>query len=81
MNLTTEDRKKIQPFIDWLIDNKKVSKATSLYLDMEDYLKWLQKGREEVVKINSLSKCNTLPPQPPKDREIHISGKSRHKRY
>jgi len=52
MNLIIEDRHSIKPFIDWLIDNKKVSKATPLYLDMEDYLKWLQKGREEVVKIN-----------------------------
>ena len=34
MNLTAEDRQKIQPFIDWLIDSKKVSKATQLYLDM-----------------------------------------------
>mgnify|MGYP003653657323 CR=1 FL=1 len=32
------------------------------------------------VTLGSVSKCKPLPPEPPKDREIHISGESRHKR-
>jgi len=36
---------------------------------------------DELCVLLGVSKCNPLPPQPPKDREIHISGKSRHKRY
>jgi len=32
------------------------------------------------VGLHNVSKNKPLPPPPPKDREIHISGKSRHKR-
>ena len=52
MNLTIDDRHKIKPFIDWLIDNELDTKSSQLYSHMNDYLEWLQKGREEVVKIN-----------------------------
>jgi hypothetical protein len=32
------------------------------------------------LNIADVSKRKPLPPEPPKDREVHISGKSRHKR-
>ena len=36
--------------------------------------------KKKALHIGGVSKCKPLPPEPPKDREIHISGKSRHKR-
>lgn len=53
MNLTIEDRHKIQPFIDWLVDSKRVNEGSFLFSAMEDYLKWLQKGREALAEINN----------------------------
>jgi hypothetical protein len=35
---------------------------------------------EKALHIADVSKRKPLPPEPPKDREVHISGKSRHKR-
>lgn len=52
MNLTIEDRHKIQPFIDWVVDNKGLSYSL-LFVHMEEYLNSLQKGREIVAEINS----------------------------
>lgn len=54
MNLTIDDRHKIKPFIDWLIDNELGTDPSQLYSHMNDYFEWLQKGREEVVKINGV---------------------------
>jgi hypothetical protein len=51
------------------INSNEVIKVISL----EDVSKIL----EEQLILSSVSKL--LPPPPPKDREIHISGKSRHK--
>ena len=34
---------------------------------------------DELLILHSVRKNKPLPPPPPKDREIHISGKSRHK--
>lgn len=53
-NLTIKDRQTINPFIDWLIDNAKITDDLHLYDAMDGYLAWLQKGREEVVKNNGV---------------------------
>ena len=47
-----EDRHKIQPFIDWVIDNKTGVNLGDLNDYMEEYLIWLKKGKEEVAKNN-----------------------------
>ena len=38
------------------------------------------KALNELCVLLDVSKNKPLPPPPPKDREIHISGKSRHKK-
>jgi hypothetical protein len=50
-----EDRKRIQPFIDWLIDNRIMPKETTLFSDMEDYLKELDQGQSLPIDSVRLS--------------------------
>lgn len=38
------------------------------------------KAQQEQLDIPVVSKCKPSPPEPPKDREIHLFGFSRHKR-
>jgi hypothetical protein len=38
------------------------------------------KKSEKVLLIDDIKKRKPLPPEPPKDREVHLFGFSRHKR-
>jgi hypothetical protein len=37
--------------------------------------------KKEKVKLLDVNKSKLEPPKPPKDREVHLGGFSRHKRY
>ncbi len=37
------------------------------------------KKSKKALHIGDVSKCKHLPPEPPKDREVHLFGFSRHK--
>ena len=38
------------------------------------------RAQPEQLDIPVVSKCKPEPPKPPKDREVHLGGFSRHKR-
>ena len=57
-----------------MISKEEYEEAQNIVWDYEDQI--LKSNSD----LGSVSKNKPLPPPPPKDREIHISGESRHKR-
>jgi hypothetical protein len=57
-----------------MISKDEYEEAQNIVWDYEDQI--LKSNSD----LGSVSKNKPLPPPPPKDREIHISGESRHKR-